>query len=81
MSDDNMQPTETDQPKQTELVQVGQQTEQSQGSTDHSTGPARSPLGARTQAAVRKLNRHIAMWRGSFGGTDFVCTGLSPHNS
>jgi hypothetical protein len=51
MSDDNMQPTETDQPKQTELEQAGQQTEQSQGSTTaqparpgHRLAPGRRPL-------------------------------------
>ena len=51
MSDDNMQPNETDQPKQTEREQVSQQTEQSQGSTtaelvrpvQHRT-PGRRPL-------------------------------------
>ena len=58
MSDDNLQPNETDQPKQTEREQVDQQTEQSQGSHDRSTGPARSSRGAGTQAAVRKLKQH-----------------------
>ena len=68
MSDDNMQPNETDQPKQTELEQVGQQTEQSQESTDRSAGPARSPLGARTQAAVRKLKWRAAKRCGPLTG-------------
>lgn len=51
MSDDNMQPNETDQPKQAELEQVGRQTEQSQESTTvqparpgHRAAPGRRPL-------------------------------------
>jgi hypothetical protein len=51
VSDDNMQPSEGDQPKQTELEQVGQQTEQSQESATaqpvgpgHPSAPERRPL-------------------------------------
>jgi hypothetical protein len=51
MSDDKVQPTGTDQSRQTELEQVGQQTEQGQESTTaqparsgHGSAPGRRPL-------------------------------------
>ena len=76
MSDDNVQPNKTDQPRQTEQEQVSEQTEQSQG-IDRPTGPPRSSLGARTQAAVRKLKWHAANAARRIGGIDFVCAGPS----
>ena len=51
MSDDNLQPNETDQPKQTEREQVDQQTEQSQGSDRPLNRPG--PVIARRRDAGR----------------------------